>query len=242
MSRVIFRVEGLVFFRRAFGEARCRGVQLNNAMALVSKLRLVSFDATNTLMTLSRPVGAQYRELLASQMASSAIVGATEDAIEAAFLKAYKQRAGDASCFGAGSMGSTEWWRVLVRNTWVGAGVDDAALEGQCNKNHPAQCLCPPHSITREFSDRLRVIATSGVEESLFESLWAHFAGSDAWELLPGAQELLEALDGYRREPEAAAGAGAGQLQLGVVSDWDERLPGLVCTARKPYPPPLCRS
>jgi putative hydrolase of the HAD superfamily len=170
-------------------------------MALVSTLRLVSFDATNTLMTLCRPVGAQYRELLSQHMAaagaSSAIDGVTEEAIEAAFLKAYKQRMDDAACFGVDGMGSTEWWRVLVRNTWVGAGVSEAALA------HGA-----------------------GIEAPLFESLWEHFAGNGAWELLPGAQGLLQRLDDYRREQRATVGR--PRLQLGVVSDWDERLPSLL--------------
>ena len=160
-------------------------------MALVSQLRLVTFDATNTLMTLARPVGQQYRDLLARQLGGGTTVeGVSEQAIEASFLQAYAERAGEVPCFGSGCMSSQEWWRPLVRQTYVGSGVDAAALD-------------------------------AGFDQ-LFGRLWDHFSGTDAWQLLPGARELLEALDAYRREhPEQG-------LRLGVVSDWDERLPSLL--------------
>jgi FMN phosphatase YigB (HAD superfamily) len=178
-------------------------------MALASRLGLVTFDATNTLMQLSRPVGTQYRELLAARLklGSDAAAAASdgggsssdllsspvsEEGIEASFLRAYKERAAELSCFGAGVCSAQEWWRPLVRNTFVGAGVDEGAL---CDEG--------------------------ALFQPLFEDLWRHFAGPKAWELLPGAQELLIALDGHRH---------AGGLRVGVVSDWDNRLPELLAS------------
>ncbi len=51
--------------------------------------------------------------------------------------------------------------------------------------------------------------------ESCFESLWRHYAEPDAWRVLPGAREGLEAL--------AALG-----LRLGVLSNFDQRLHGVL--------------
>lgn len=51
--------------------------------------------------------------------------------------------------------------------------------------------------------------------EACFAELWLHYAGAEAWRLAPGAREGLEAL--------AARG-----LRLGVLSNFDQRLPGIL--------------
>jgi putative hydrolase of the HAD superfamily len=51
--------------------------------------------------------------------------------------------------------------------------------------------------------------------EGCFAELWRHYAGAGAWRLAPGAREGLGAL--------AARG-----LRLGVLSNFDQRLPGLL--------------
>jgi putative hydrolase of the HAD superfamily len=51
--------------------------------------------------------------------------------------------------------------------------------------------------------------------EACFAELWQHYAGAEAWRLAPGAREGLEAL--------AARG-----LRLGVLSNFDQRLPGIL--------------
>jgi putative hydrolase of the HAD superfamily len=51
--------------------------------------------------------------------------------------------------------------------------------------------------------------------EACFETLWRHFASPDAWRLAPGAEAALTAL--------ARAG-----LRLGVLSNFDQRLHGLL--------------
>jgi putative hydrolase of the HAD superfamily len=51
--------------------------------------------------------------------------------------------------------------------------------------------------------------------EGCFAELWRHYAGAEAWRLAPGAREGLDAL--------AARG-----LRLGVLSNFDQRLPGIL--------------
>jgi putative hydrolase of the HAD superfamily len=51
--------------------------------------------------------------------------------------------------------------------------------------------------------------------EACFAELWRHYAGAEAWRLAPGAREGLEAF--------AARG-----LRLGVLSNFDRRLPGIL--------------
>lgn len=47
--------------------------------------------------------------------------------------------------------------------------------------------------------------------DGLFDALWHHYAGADAWRLAPGAREALDALE-------------AGGRRLAIVSNFDQRL------------------
>lgn len=51
--------------------------------------------------------------------------------------------------------------------------------------------------------------------DSLFERLWRHFSGAEAWSARAGAAELLARLR-------------AGGMRIGVVSNFDSRLPGIL--------------
>ena len=64
------------------------------------RVRLVTFDATNTLMQLRAPVGQQYLRLLLQNVEPSIAVdvmqsSVTAEAIETAFATAYKARAAE---------------------------------------------------------------------------------------------------------------------------------------------------
>ncbi len=153
----------------------------------------------------------RYRDVLAAQMASardgSSLPGSVSAAaIESSFLLAYKRRSAELACFGAGVCSAEDWWRPVVHQTFLGAGVDERTLNNEV------------------------------LFESVFDCLWEQFAGQDAWELLPNAHELLVSLDTHRRvrrEQVAAHQRGVdGQpltlFKVGVVSDWDCRLPDLL--------------
>lgn len=194
-------------------------MELPSAVVLRGGLRLVTFDATNTLFRLAKPLGQQYRQLLCQHLPPSAAVhasieemagGSADDAIAAAFVREYRRRDVEVKCFGAGRMPSREWWRPLVRSTFA----DFAA----------------PEFLSPELFEKAAQSTTAGGGsfESLFEALWEHFSGAAAWELMPQVKSALQALTDSR---QAAAAASAQQqrpvppLVVGVVSDWDERLP-----------------
>jgi putative hydrolase of the HAD superfamily len=88
---------------------------------------------------------------------------------------------------------------------------------------HPGSTLAVAAEREREWwCDRVRETfrAADGVARfddfgAFFASVWSYYAAADAWRLLPGVEQSLDAL--------AARG-----LRLGVLSNFDQRLRGLL--------------
>jgi len=168
------------------------------------KPRLITFDATGTLMRLRRPVGAVYRDALAAGVTLAQLTrGAHKDAdviaasmldaseIDRSFAGAYRSACKENPCFGAGVMPSRDWWKGVVRDTFEGAGVSARVLDAV-------------------------------LEHHVFPTLYDSFATNAAWELHETSAPVLQQLARWR------ASMPAGELKLGVVSNFDDRLLSLL--------------
>lgn len=175
------------------------------ATTLAATRRLVTFDATNTLMRLSRPVGSIYRDALISSLSASKLTRGSEltdaersafnvdaDMIATAFGPAYKAQCKVHPCFGAGSLASRDWWSSVVRETFVGAGVAEDVVDA-------------------EFP-------------LLFPVLYESFGTSATWELFDASAGVVQQLARWRAQLPK------GELTLGVISNFDDRLPDLLAS------------
>lgn len=166
--------------------------------------RLITFDATGTLMRLRRPIGAVYRDALAAGMtlgqltrgrekSEDVIAASMLDAseIERAFGGAYRRACDAHPCFGAGAISSRDWWAGVVRETYEGAGVSERVLDAV-------------------------------LSDHVFPTLYESFATSAAWELHEASAPVLQQLARWR------ASLPSGELTIGVVSNFDDRLEPLL--------------
>lgn len=55
--------------------------------------------------------------------------GVSEQALLESFGKSMKQRSRELPCFGAPVMSSEEWWAEVVRDSFIGAGVNKNELD-----------------------------------------------------------------------------------------------------------------
>lgn len=94
----------------------------------------------------------------------------------------------------------------------------------------PAFLELPATSEPSEFARWQRIVAevfelSIGQSEPLFRNLWQHFAEAKHWQLMPGAERLLEALLAQRQQGRLSA--------LAIASNFDARLRPL-CAALAP--------
>jgi putative hydrolase of the HAD superfamily len=166
--------------------------------------RLVTFDATGTLMRTKRPVGVVYRDAILSAVsarqitrgapltsAELAALTVEPDEIGRAFGSAFKAQCQVHPCFGSGAMPSREWWRPVVRNTFVDAGILQDVVDAEL--------------------------------DLLFPPLYDSFGTSAAWELIEGSAGVVQQLSRWRAERPADV-----PLAIGVISNFDDRLPALL--------------
>eukprot|EP00903_Cladosiphon_okamuranus_P006943 g6757.t1 len=116
------------------------------------------------------------------------------------FKTSLKQRSKELPCFGAGVMSSEDWWEEVVRATFRGAGVSDETLG---------------------IDDGVRGGGgggNGGIFDDVFDRLFHDvFTSTTAWELVPGAEEVLADLRAWCQED-------GGPLAIGAMSNFDERL------------------
>eukprot|EP00667_Euglena_gracilis_P017382 EG_transcript_18305 len=129
-------------------------------------VRVVSFDATNTLWRLRAPVGQFYRR--AFEAAFPGLPCPSERALTRAFVLAFKAQSSQYPNFGHGTLEYDGWWRCLITETFRVA----AHAEGNIALPAPTDPRWP----------------------ALQDALLAAFSGRDAWELFPGVQEVLRTL------------------------------------------------
>jgi REG-2-like HAD superfamily hydrolase len=86
-------------------------------------IKLVTFDATDTLIRLSRPLGEQY---LQAARKLNVIVPASSQVIEKNFKMAFKKNAADFPNYGrSAGMTQKQWWNRVVHETFASAGCSD---------------------------------------------------------------------------------------------------------------------
>jgi len=166
--------------------------------------KLLTLDATGTLITLRAPLGVFYRDALFSACGNTVRLPGPET-FTAAFFDAYAEESARVRCFGGveGGGGTRNWWRNVVKGTYdrVQEIDDGIGLEG--------------------LREELANSATAGgspIFDAAFDDLYDRiFAGTEAWELTPYAEEFVSALAAWRE-------SGAGPKAIGVVSNFDERL------------------
>lgn len=180
---------------------RCAAVLAGCSMLVAtSPVELVTFDATNTLMRLKRPLGSMYKEFLLGGVTTStlatglrpsraetALYDLDEGKLEGQFRDAFKERCDAFPCFGYSHMSSREWWLPVVRATYEGAGVDSSLLD-------------------------------KTLESVVFPALYDAFATSQAWELDEAAVAVLSHISRWREQ------RAVDEFKVGVVSNWDDRL------------------
>lgn len=116
-------------------------------------------------MRISRPVGDFYREaLLAAAPSLCTVIPCSAD-FTRSFYQSYKDQDAKAPCFGAGREGGCrQWWRRLVYDTFVTAGLPESVVEDDSFEN---------------------------AFETLYGD---YFGGSNAWELLPTTAPALASI------------------------------------------------
>ncbi|KAJ1636857.1 HAD-like domain-containing protein [Pavlovales sp. CCMP2436] len=174
-------------------------------LAAMGAPKLITFDATGTLMRLRRPMGNSYRDALISSLSARKLMrGSPLDADELAafdvepaaialgFGVAYKAQCAELKCFGSGRISSRDWWSTVVSNTFVQAGVRQTVVE-------------------REMP-------------SVFGALYSDFGSSANWELMDASAGVVQQIARWRAQLPV------GELKLGVISNFDDRLPGLLAS------------
>ena len=144
--------------------------------SFTSNPKLVTFDATGTLMELTSGVGTFYREVLMEATDYNARLP-RPSVFADSFFRVYKDMADKDRCFGKETgMGEEEWWRQVVLGTYSGV----SELDNE---------------------EGLRSELSSGLEEVCFNKLYGEvFAGGEGWKVKEGADEFLEEVKAWRRE------------------------------------------
>jgi len=180
---------------------RPAGVAEGSEMSRTAKPipRLITLDATGTLIELHSRVGYHYREALVRNGADLRLP--RPDVFHDAFVSAYKEQTARMPCFGIGSgLESFDWWRGVMTATY------DKVFEA--------------HGITDEEietagSGETKAEVMARVFEDLYYNVFAKAYPEGAWELKPGVETVLRML----KESHNCAG-----VKLGVLSNFDERL------------------
>jgi len=161
---------------------------------------LVTLDVTGTLFTPRIPVGESYLLALREHLPEGSgwerhLEELDADALTTAFMKAYKAKSAEHPAFGAATnLSSVEWWRDVVRHTYIHGGVDPALLQHEDG-------------------------GSSGYFDRVFADLYYDvFVGERGWALLPNTHEVLQALSSWR----GSLGADERPV-MGVISNFDER-------------------
>ncbi|KAI8068456.1 HAD-like domain-containing protein [Gongronella butleri] len=95
-----------------------------------SKIRLITFDAYNTLFKPRGSLSGQY-----AHEAAKVGLNISPEAVSKHFGIAYREQVLRAPMYGVHQgMASQDWWAELVYNTFAGAGVDKKELDGQFPK------------------------------------------------------------------------------------------------------------
>ncbi|CAM9171279.1 unnamed protein product [Ectocarpus fasciculatus] len=168
---------------------------------------VVCLDCTGTIMRIKGSMPRLYLGVLEDRLGVSE--GGLPDKVSEqdlldAFRASLKRRSKELPCFGAGVTSSEDWWAEVVMATFRGAGVSDETL-GISQKGGRGDSGGGGARGGRVFDD---------VFDRLFHDV---FTSTAAWELVPGAEEVLEDL-------RAWVGEDGGPLALGAVSNFDERL------------------
>lgn len=144
--------------------------------SFTSTPKLVTFDATGTVMELTSGVGTFYREVLMEMTDYNARLPRPGVFAES-FFKAYKGVEEEDGCFGKETgMGEEEWWRKVVMETY--AGVKE--LDNQ---------------------EGLREELGEGLGEACFQKLYNEvFSGGEGWKLKEGASDFLEEIKEWKKE------------------------------------------
>eukprot|EP01097_Dermamoeba_algensis_P009560 TRINITY_DN6763_c0_g1_i1.p1 TRINITY_DN6763_c0_g1~~TRINITY_DN6763_c0_g1_i1.p1 ORF type:complete len:270 (+),score=40.52 TRINITY_DN6763_c0_g1_i1:110-919(+) len=130
----------------------------------MASVRLVSFDATGTLLRLNEPVGRLYKRFASEKGWSCEWL--SEQALEQSFFKAFKEQNKGKPNFGLPHLTPKEWWRTVTHNTFAYSLPPNAGMS-LFGKVH---------------------------YDSVFEHLYSQFATRAAWSLLPGALPVLQFL------------------------------------------------
>mmetsp|Transcript_13092 Transcript_13092/g.16530 ORF Transcript_13092/g.16530 Transcript_13092/m.16530 type:complete len:412 (-) Transcript_13092:207-1442(-) len=136
--------------------------------------KLITLDATNTIIQLRSSVGMFYREVLFEATDYNARLPRPE-LFTAGFKKAFAEMDAKYPSFGCGTgMSSKEWWYDVVKNTYDNVPIEEPGL--------------------REEMDEW-------LFDEVFEALYSDvFVTEEAWELRQGALEALSHFVQWRKE------------------------------------------
>jgi len=156
--------------------------------------KLLTLDATGTLMRLRTSVGMYYRDaLFVSTDFKARLPG--PDVFTQAFFEAYAQESKKSPCFGKNDKGSRDWWREVVKGTYDRV----------------------PQIDNEKF---LREELDGPLFDIVFDKLYDEiFSTTEAWELKPYTAEFLRNLKSWRD-----SGSVDAPTHIGVVSNFDDRL------------------
>lgn len=178
--------------------------------------KLITFDATNTLIELRAEVGVYYREawMKANRQGSktSASTVPSKEAYTKAFVKSFKEMNVKYPSFGRDAqmnietqISSREWWKTVVQKTFLYVYIDN---DGFSNKQDEI----------KKWKDETM---ESKMMQDIFESLYMGvFVTPQAWKLRPGVKDLLQSLKQKQEHHQ--------NLKLAVLSNNDDRLPILL--------------
>eukprot|EP00316_Scyphosphaera_apsteinii_P002178 CAMPEP_0119340698 /NCGR_PEP_ID=MMETSP1333-20130426/100854_1 /TAXON_ID=418940 /ORGANISM="Scyphosphaera apsteinii, Strain RCC1455" /LENGTH=288 /DNA_ID=CAMNT_0007352507 /DNA_START=123 /DNA_END=989 /DNA_ORIENTATION=+ len=177
---------------------------------------LITFDCTGTLFELKASVGTLYKQAVVAEAWKHGIYSAAhaealnEKAITQAFVSAFAAADNARPCFGAGLCTSEEWWSPVVQQTIMSA----AAGRKDCSASYIRPLL--PASFDVLYHDT--------------------FVSRNGWILKPHVINTLAHIRAWRDE-RVSIGVSSGSngtypagdnLVLGVISNWDDRLPQLL--------------
>ncbi|CBN77932.1 haloacid dehalogenase-like hydrolase [Ectocarpus siliculosus] len=169
---------------------------------------VLCLDCTGTIMRIKGSMPRLYLGVLEDRLGVSE--GGLPDKVSEqdlldSFRASLKRRSKELPCFGTGVMSSEDWWAEVVMATFRGAGVSDETLGISQEGGRGGGGGGGGARGGRVFDD---------VFDRLFHDV---FTSTTAWELVPGAEEVLEDL-------RAWVGEDGGPRALGAVSNFDERL------------------
>ncbi|CAM9102455.1 unnamed protein product [Laminaria digitata] len=94
--------------------------------------QVCTLDCTDTIMKVKGSIPRLYLGVLEDRLGvqEGALPGVSEQDLLDSFGTSMKKRSREVPCFGYGVMSSEEWWGVVVRDTFRGAGVAEESLQG----------------------------------------------------------------------------------------------------------------